>query len=105
MNANEIHSRLREEYSNLIESHDELKELRQSDSSFKTDDQLACEMDGVLEGIRAIEDILNEIEGEDDTTSLADHAESFADSHDLSDDEYTRVIDAVDVIRDYEDNQ
>lgn len=65
MNADDIHDRLREEYSDLIEHHEELKELRKNDYSFKTDTELASEMDGVIMGIKAIEDVLNEIEGEE----------------------------------------
>lgn len=62
MNADEIRERLYEEYNELIDQHDQLKELRREGSPFKTEKQLACEMDGLLEGIQSIEDVLNEIE-------------------------------------------
>lgn len=35
-------------------------------------------------------------------TALSEQVEAFADQHDLSDDEYTRLIDAVHVIQEYE---
>lgn len=40
-------------------------------------------------------------EGRVHDTDLADRLETFADLADVSDDEYTRLIDAVDVIRDF----
>lgn len=64
MNKDEIHERLREEYSSLIERHEELKKLRKNDHSLKSDAELSSEMDGVIMGISAIEDVLNEIEAD-----------------------------------------
>jgi len=68
--SDDIHQQLREKYSDLIERHRELKaSAREADITedpLHSPGEIRAEADGVILGVRAIEDVLNAIERDGD---------------------------------------
>jgi|GEM_PF-5883128 len=66
----DVHLQLREKYSELIDRHGKLKDAAReadvTDDPMHAPGEIRAEADGVLYGIQAIEEVLNDIEGNDE---------------------------------------